>query len=403
MLIPDNIESLQNRFYGRRRRVLILGSTGSIGTSALNLIADNPVRFEVIGLVAGGSRIDELNAQIRTFNPRWVGVGDSSNVKKISANNSELVSGIDEICSLCAQEEVDIVLAGIVGMIGLKPVLAALNADKFVALANKESLVAGGKLVAQALKNHSGALVPVDSEHSALFQVLLGEKIEDISRLILTASGGPFLNQSRSELSCITPEQAVKHPRWNMGPKISIDSATMMNKALEIIEAHWLYAINEERIHVVVHPQSIVHSLVDFCDGTQLAQLSHPDMRGPISYALGFPEGRIAGAVKSLNLEEVGRLDFMPASTVRFPALSLAKQALKSGAAMPLVLNAANEAVVQLFIEGRIVFTDIELYVEKAMEKFADSDFSEYEELRDLDSNVRVFINEIKDISSNRV
>lgn len=391
MLVPINPESINHKLRKSKRRVLILGATGSIGTSALEIIDANPDQFEVIGLVAG-TRGAELRKLAEKYKPKFIGIGSTDNASLLKGISAEIAVGVSEISDLCRHENVDVVLAAMVGVVGLKPVLAALEAGKLVALANKESLVAGGSLVKKALDQNSGSIIPVDSEHSALFQALQGERSEDISRLILTASGGPFLNRSRKELSAITPEQAVKHPRWNMGPKISIDSATMFNKALEVIEAYWLYGIPEDRIHVVIHPQSIIHSMVEFCDGSQIAQLSHPDMKGPISYALRYPNGRVSGAVRSLNLEELGELNFTKLSYERFPAVALAHEALRYGGNASLVLNTANEVAVELFMQQAISFTDIESIVAEAVSSLSGKEPTSFDDLVDLDVQVRAFV-----------
>lgn len=391
MLVPGSSNHLNSKINDSKRRVLILGATGSIGTSALEIIDSNPDKFEVVGLVAG-TRVTELKKLAEKYKPKFIGVGSADKASELKGISSKIAVGVDEISELCRSSEVDVVLAAMVGVIGLKPVIAALESGKLVALANKESLVAGGSLVRKALAQNSGAIIPVDSEHSALFQALQGEKVSDISRLILTASGGPFLKRTRNELSQITPEQAVKHPRWNMGPKISIDSATMFNKALEVIEAYWLYGVAENKIHVVIHPQSIIHSMIEFCDGSQIAQLSHPDMKGPISYALNYPKGRISGAVRTLNLEELGELNFHKLDTERFPAVALAHQALQYGGNASLVLNTANEIAVELFMKGAISFTDIESIVAESVSALSGKEPSSFDELVDIDQRVRSFV-----------
>lgn len=394
MLVPLSHKEMGPLLNKKKRRILVLGATGSIGTSTLDIIRANPDSFEVVGLVAG-SRVGELIKLAQEFRPRYLGIGDSSKAGDLRLDGFELAVGVDQISSLCRLPEVDIVLASMVGVVGLKPVLAALEAGKCVALANKESLVAGGTLVSQAIKKSGGALIPVDSEHSALFQALQGENALDIKRMILTASGGPFLNRSRESLRDITPEEAVKHPRWNMGPKISIDSATMFNKALEVIEAHWLYSMPQEKIHVVIHPQSIIHSMVEYVDGSQMAQLSYPDMKGPISYALGYPDFRVAGAVRSLDLEDLGSLSFIKLDNLRFPAITLAREAIKLGGNCSLVLNSANEAAVELFVKRRIEFTRIESVVADAVSKLCGPEPRSFEELQSIDEQTRAFVNRI--------
>lgn len=394
MLVPLSKKEMGSLAGKKRRRLLILGATGSIGTSTLDIVRANPEAFEVIGLVAG-SRVDELNKLAAEFRPKYIGLGDPSRARDLSISGAKVAVGVDEISALCRLPEVDIVLASMVGVVGLKPVLSALESGKCVALANKESLVAGGALVAKAMKKGGGKLIPVDSEHSALFQALQGEDPKSIKRLILTASGGPFLNRTRESLKNITPEEAVKHPRWNMGPKISVDSATMFNKALEVIEAHWLYGTAEDKIHVVIHPQSIIHSMIEYVDGSQIAQLSYPDMKGPISYALGYPDFRVKDAVKSLNLEDLGSLSFIKLDPLRFPAITLARESIKSGGNASLVLNSANEAAVALFMERRIDFSQIEAVVAECVSKLIGAEPSSFEELAEIDQRARDFVKSI--------
>jgi len=394
MLVPLSKKEMGSLAGKKRRRILILGATGSIGASTLDIIRANPELFEVIGLVAG-SKVEELKKLVTEFRPKYIGIGDKTRAKELTGSGSKIAAGVDEIADLCRLPEVDIVLASMVGVVGLKPVLSALEAGKCVALANKESLVAGGALVARAIKKGGGALIPVDSEHSALFQALQGEDPNSIKRLILTASGGPFLNRSRESLKNITPEEAVKHPRWNMGPKISVDSATMFNKALEVIEAHWLYGAAEHKIHVVIHPQSIIHSMIEYVDGSQIAQLSYPDMKGPISYALGYPDFRVNAAVKSLDLEDLGSLTFVKLDPARFPAITLARESIKAGGNASLVLNSANEAAVALFMERRIDFSQIEAVVAEAVSKLKGGEPSTFEELEEIDRLARDFVKSI--------
>jgi 1-deoxy-D-xylulose-5-phosphate reductoisomerase len=394
MLVPLSRNDLGALAGKSKRRILVLGATGSIGTSTLDIIRSNPDKFEVVGLVAG-SRAADLIKLADEFKPKYLGLGDSSKASELSGLGYKVAAGVDEISDLCTLPEVDIVLASMVGVVGLKPVIKALEAGKCVALANKESLVAGGSLVREALTKGKGSIIPVDSEHSALFQALQGETPRDMKRLILTASGGPFLNRSRDSLRNISPEEAVKHPRWNMGPKISIDSATMFNKALEVIEAHWLYGMPEDKIHVVIHPQSIIHSLIEYHDGSQMAQLSYPDMKGPISYALGYPDYRVAGAVRSLDLEDLGSLNFIKLDPIRFPAIPLARECIKFGGNASLVLNSANEAAVALFMERRIDFSQIESVVAEAVSKLQGPEPSSFEDLQQIDQESREFVKRI--------
>ncbi len=354
---------------GGPRRVLLCGATGSIGRSTLEVIGNHPGKFELVGITAN-SNAGELERIASLHRPKYVGLSDHRAAASLQGREKqafELVVGEAETAELAGLPEVDVVVAAVVGVAGLRSVETAVHAGKTIALANKESLVAAGELV-QGAQSRSGAkILPVDSEHSAIFQALQGVQATDLDSLVLTASGGPFLDRNRRELSGVTPEEAVRHPRWSMGAKISVDSATMMNKALELIEAHWLFGVEESRIEVLVHPQSIVHSLVRLCDGGMLAQLSVPDMRGPIAYAMQYPHGRLGEVMPRLNLEEVGQLSFRKLDQGRFPALRLAREALAAGGLAGAVLNLANEAAVQAFLKRRIAFDGIEPFVEQAL------------------------------------
>lgn len=390
MLVPFNTEdSRLNKVPKHRpRNVLILGSTGSIGISALEIIEKNRDLFSPFGLIAGTNSV-ELNNQIQKYSPKFAGLSDIYKSKDLKIENGSIVSGVSEICKLCAHPDVDIVLATIVGMAGIESVFAAATAGKVIALANKESLVSGGELLKKEIEKSNSVILPVDSEHSAIFQALQGENPNQIKKLILTASGGPFFTRSRADLKGITPEEAIKHPRWNMGRKISVDSATMMNKALELIEAHWLFNVDSEKIEVVVHPQSIIHSSVEFEDGSQIAQLSNPDMKGPISYALNYPRGRVVGAVKSLDLGALGRIDFVNLDQNRFPAVKMAKSVLRQGGSASAVMNSANEAAVALFLDRKLNFDCIESVVDQSIEKFASEKVINLADLIELDKRVK--------------
>ncbi len=342
------------------RRVAILGSTGSIGRNALAVIEAAPDRLRAIGLTAH-SRLAQLQQQARQFEPRWVVASDAERSARHAwdlPSQTELLTGAEGVRRLAAHEDVDIVVAAIVGVAGLTGAWAALDAGKPVALANKETLVAGGPLVMKLAAERQVDILPVDSEHSAIFQALQGGRRQDVKRVILTASGGPFREHSLRQLAEVTVDQALAHPTWNMGPKISVDSATMMNKALEIIEARWLFGLSPDQIDVVVHPQSIVHSLVEFCDGSQIAQLGPPDMKLPIQYALSYPQ-RWPGPAEQLDWTQPRRLDFAPPDHERFPALLLGHEAAREGGSCGAVLNAANEAAVARFLEGRLQFQQI--------------------------------------------
>ncbi len=361
----------------------ILGSTGSIGLSTLDVIRQHPGRFRVTGL-AEGHDVDQLARQIREFGPGIVSVRDEASARRLEdllgPEKPEIRWGIDGAAAVGAAEGADMVVSAIVGAAGLKPTVSAIRAGKDIALANKETLVVAGALVMNLVREHGVTLLPVDSEHSAVFQSLSGHRNEDIRRIVLTASGGPFRNTPAEELKAVGPEQALKHPQWDMGAKITIDSATLMNKGLEVIEAHWLFNMPADRIGVVVHPQSIIHSMVEYIDGCVMAQLGAPDMRAPIAYAIAWPE-RCESGIKTLDLTEIGSLTFEEPDTKRFPALRLAFEALKAGRTCPAVLNAANEIAVAAFLENRIGFTDIPALVDRTLqahEPFTPSSLEEY-------------------------
>ncbi len=344
----------------RAKRLSLLGSTGSIGEQTLAVAQAAPTRFEVVALGAGRS-VDKLAEQVRRFRPALVSVADEAGAaelrERIGAQRVEVLVG-DEGLAAVAEHPADIVVSALVGAVGLAPTLAAIRAGRNVALANKEVMVMAGALVMREVDAHGVALLPVDSEHSAIFQALSGQRTADVARLILTASGGPFRTWTAEQIAEASVEQALNHPNWDMGPKITIDSATLMNKGLEVIEARWLFGIPPERVDVVVHPQSIVHSLVEFVDSSVLAQLGLPDMRVPIAVALAHPE-RIALDLPALDLPELGRLDFETPDRKRFPCLELAFEALRADEAAPAVLNAANEIAVAAFLDGRLRFPEI--------------------------------------------
>ncbi|MDA1132066.1 MAG: 1-deoxy-D-xylulose-5-phosphate reductoisomerase [Proteobacteria bacterium] len=340
------------------KRVSILGSTGSIGVATVELIERGD--FEVVAMTAN-TNVALLAAQARRLRPQMVVVGDESRFGALKALLSdtgiELAAGPEALVEAGARRA-DWVMAAIVGAAGLPATLAAVTQGAVVALANKEVLVCAGDLVLAAVANSGATLLPVDSEHNAIFQVFDFDNREAIERIVLTASGGPFRELPLDEMSTVTPAQAIAHPIWNMGPKISVDSATMMNKGLELIEAHYLFGLGEERIEVLVHPESVIHSMVGYADGSMLAQLASPDMRTPIAHTLAWPR-RMKAPVPRLDLGAVGRLTFEAPDDARFPALSLARQALRSSGAAPTILNAANEVAVDAFLAGRIGFMDI--------------------------------------------
>lgn len=371
----------------------VLGSTGSIGANVLEVARQFPDRFRIVGLSAG-RRIDVLAAQVREFLPECVCVGDPALVAPLeqllpSAYRSRIVAGVEGNCALATLAEADMVVSAVVGAVGLLPALAAIRAGKDVGLANKETLVMAGRLVMSEVQQHQVRLLPIDSEHSAIFQALEAGRKQDVARIILTASGGPFRNWSQAALQHALPEQALAHPNWTMGRKISIDSATLMNKGLEVIEARWLFDVEPERIEVVVHPQSIVHSLVEYRDGSVVAQLGIPDMRIPIAYALSYP-GRLALPLPRLDLTQCGDLTFTPPDHARFPALRMAYDALEAGGVKPAVLNAANEVAVEAFLTGRIGFTQIAEVVDGALCNTAQGDELDLQAILAADQEARV-------------
>ena len=346
------------------QRLVILGSTGSVGTSTLDVVARHPERFEVVGLSAF-QRMDELAAQCRQFRPRVAVVPTEERAAVLRALldgvPTEVCVGAQALCDMAAASDVDSVMAAIVGAAGLPPCMAAARAGKRLLLANKEALVVGAGLFMQAVEQGGATLLPIDSEHSAIFQCLPEDRstwAQRIDHIVLTASGGPFRQRAPESLHDITPEQAVAHPNWVMGRKISVDSATMMNKALEVIEARWLFSLEPERVQVVIHPQSIIHSMVVCRDASVLAQLGTPDMRVPITYGLSYPE-RIESGAPRLDFLQLSALSFEPVDPQRFPGLQLAWEALRAPAGSTAVLNAANEEAVAAFLDRRIRFTDI--------------------------------------------
>jgi 1-deoxy-D-xylulose-5-phosphate reductoisomerase len=353
------------------KHLTILGSTGSIGTSTLEIVAAHPDRFRVEALTAG-TNLELLAAQIRRFSPRLAVVLNGELAARLAEmlpqeGRPEIMSGVEGLVAAATLTETEMVVAAIVGAAGLVPTAAAIKAGKDVALANKETLVTAGHLFMDLVSRHGVKLYPVDSEHSAVFQSIEGHRSDDIARIILTASGGPFLATPTEMLERVTVADALNHPNWSMGRKITIDSATMMNKGLEVIEARWLFDVSPEKIAVNIHPQSIVHSMVEYVDGCVIAQLGTPDMKAPIAYALSYPE-RIATGVKPLDLTEFSGLTFSHPDLQRFPCLGLAYRALAEGESMPAVMNAANEIAVEAFLQGRIGFTGIGRLIEKVMD-----------------------------------
>jgi len=356
------------------KRIAILGSTGSIGRSALDIVSAHRDRFRVTVLTAG-SNVALLDKQVESFAPDVVAVADNKAARELKrrigkkrASLLTILSGQDGIADAAAYEDSDFVLSAIVGAAGLIPTLSAVRSGKTIGLANKEALVMAGRILISESKKYRSKIIPVDSEHSAIFQCIAGHRKAVIRSIILTASGGPFAERSPADMVDITPEEALKHPRWKMGKKITIDSATLMNKGFEVIEAHHLFGLPHQSIDVVIHPQSIVHSIVEFKDRSCIAQLSVPDMKGPIAYALTYPQ-RIDNIIDGLSLHEIGTLTFKKPKKISFPCLSYAYRALEAGGTMPSVLNAANEVAVNAFLKGIIRFTEIPIIIKKTMEE----------------------------------
>jgi 1-deoxy-D-xylulose-5-phosphate reductoisomerase len=373
-----------------RKRVVILGSTGSIGESALKVARDLRDRMEVVGLAAGRSA-DALLKQAHEFKPRAVALYDTTELESLRSqlpSGTVCHGGAEGLIELATLAEADMVLVSIVGTAGLAPALAAIRAGKELAVASKEILVMAGEEVMREAAKHNVPILPVDSEHNAIFQCLVGEPARHVRRLILTASGGPFRQTPAADLAKVTPAQALKHPTWNMGRKITIDSATLFNKGLEMIEARWLFGVPMEQVDVVVHPQSIVHSLVEFVDGSQLAQLSHSDMCFPIQYAVTYPD-RLANCLKPLDLAQVGSLHFEAPDAKRFPALRLAREAGTRGGTLPAVLNAANEIAVPAFLDGKILFPAIWETVEAVMKAHENTEHPSLEQIIRADAWAR--------------
>ncbi len=396
---PPLVAQAPRQYPAFPRRLAIFGSTGSIGQSTLQIVRQNPELFEVVALSAASSGV-LLAEQTKEFRPRYVWLAQEPAARAVRDmlgpdSTTQVLSSIDSsLAHLARSDEVDVVVAAIVGVAGLESTLAALRAGKLVALANKESLVAAGALVEQAILQGGGAIIPVDSEHSAIFQALMGQRLSELSSVTITASGGPFWKNSLAELTQITPEQAVRHPRWNMGAKISVDSATMANKALEIIEASWLFGLTADQIEVLIHPQSIVHSMVHFCDGSCLAQLSWPDMRGPISLALRYPEHRLLGLLPRLRLADLGALHFEAADAERFQALTLGYACLDRASNAAAVFNMANELAVAQFLQRQRAFLDIVSVAQRALDKFAGPALGSLEAIVELGQEVSAWISE---------
>lgn len=378
--------------------VTILGSTGSIGESTLDVISRHPDAYRVFALSCN-SNIEKLVKQCEKFKPDYAVVTSSESAilcsGLLSTKNiqTEVLVGIDGLNAVAIDDAVDIVMSAIVGAIGLEPTLCAVNSGKKVLLANKESLVMAGHLFMQAVNASDAILLPIDSEHNALFQCLpaitKGDKFSGVKKLLLSASGGPFRGKSMEQLEAVTPEQACVHPNWNMGKKISVDSATLMNKGLELIEASWLFSMPPEKIDIIVHPESVIHSLVQYVDGSVLAQLGNPDMRTPIAHALSWPD-RMTSGVADLDLVELGRLNFESPDSVNFPCLRIALEAARVGLDAPAVLNAANEIAVQAFLDRRIGFTQISEVIEDTLDATIFNEPESLAAVKDSDTKARI-------------
>ncbi|WP_088185429.1 1-deoxy-D-xylulose-5-phosphate reductoisomerase [Sphingobium sp. Z007] len=373
------------------KRVSIFGATGSVGLSTLDLIRREPDAYQVVALTAN-SDVDSLAALARETGAAMAVIGQSrlyEALKEALAGSGIAAAAGEEALVEAAAMDADWTMASIVGCAGLRPTMAALKAGRTVALANKESLVSAGGLMMEAATASGATLLPVDSEHNAIFQCLAGSRLDDVARITLTASGGPFRSKSRDEMAAMTPAQAVAHPNWSMGAKISVDSATMMNKGLELIEAAHLFPVGLDRIEILVHPQSVIHSMVEYRDRSTLAQLGSPDMRIPIAHALAWPQ-RIATPCQPLDLARIGRLDFEAPDMERFPALRLARQAAEAGGATPAILNAANEVAVAAFLDGRIGFLDIAMIVEEVLNRYSAATPSVIDDVLAADGRARM-------------
>ncbi|MBX3617268.1 1-deoxy-D-xylulose-5-phosphate reductoisomerase [Nitrosomonas sp.] len=380
------------------RQITILGSTGSIGDSTLDVIARHPDRFQAFALTANHN-VEKMLSQCRRFQPRYAVMLNEKSAEQLAdairadGIKTEILSGIESLEKVASLPEVDAVMAAIVGAAGIRPTFAAARSGKLVLLANKETLVMAGRIFMDLVRENRAALLPIDSEHNAIYQSLPHQFDGDfttagVSRILLTASGGPFRCAPIDSLEQVTPEQACAHPNWDMGKKISVDSATMMNKGLEVIEAHWLFDAPADKIQVVVHPQSVIHSMVAYVDGSVIAQLGNPDMRTPIAHAMGYPE-RIESGVSALDMFKVAQLDFEEPDFNRFPCLRLAYQALTTGGNMPAVLNAANEVAVESFLQRRMPFTAIPIMIENVMRTIKPEDLTSLDDVLRTDSLAR--------------
>lgn len=364
----------------------ILGSTGSIGKQTLEIVRENKDKFRV-GALAANTDIDRLEAQVREFRPRLAAIGDASKYRELKSRIgtlAQVVAGPEGVVEAAAADDCDTVISAIVGIAGLVPTYNAIRSGKNIALANKETLVTAGRIITEEVRRNKVSMLPVDSEHSAIFQSMNGSRPQEVEKLILTASGGPFRNKTKEELKGVKVQDALKHPNWSMGRKITVDSATLMNKGLEVIEARWLFDMLPEKIEICVHPESIIHSAVEFVDGAVVAQLGLPDMKLPIQYALTYPE-RLPMKGKRLSLTDIQNLSFYKPDTERFKCLALALRALQMGDSACVVLNGANEEAVRLFLEEKISFLDIGELIEKTLDKHKAIDNMNIDDVMALD------------------
>ncbi len=373
------------------KNIIILGSTGSIGTSALEVIENNPDKFKVTYL-STNTRIDLILEQAKKFRPRGIIITDDEAYKEVKSLKLDLeVYSKFDLQEIILRDDIDIVIAAMVGFAGLESTLEAVKSGKKIALANKETLVVAGHIITKIIKESGATIIPIDSEHSAILQCLVGENKSQIKKIILTASGGPFLNRDIEDFDTITINEALKHPNWKMGNKITIDSATMMNKGLEVIEAHWLFGMKKDQIDVIIHPQSIIHSMVEFVDGSIKAQLGIPDMKLPIQYALSYPE-RFSVSYSTMDFIKYSQLTFLEPDYKKFKCLALAYKSLELGGNYSVILNAANEIAVQKFLNNEIKFTQIPEIIEKSLEKFGDSKEPDINEIFEWDLRVREYL-----------
>ncbi|WP_075983462.1 1-deoxy-D-xylulose-5-phosphate reductoisomerase [Bacillus massilinigeriensis] len=376
------------------KRISLLGATGSIGTQTLDIIREHPEEFSLVA-ISVGRNIELTRKIIMEFQPKVVSLIEKTDSDKLKAEfpGIKFYNGIEGLSEVAVYDEADMVVNAVIGSVGLQPTLQAIDAKKDIAIANKETLVTAGHLVMESAKRNGIKFLPIDSEHSAIFQALQGEEEKNIERLIITASGGSFRDRTRAELVNVTVNEALNHPNWSMGAKITIDSATMMNKGLEVIEAHWLYSIEYDRIDVLLHKESIIHSMIEFHDSSIIAQLGTPDMRVPIQYALSYPNRLPLKSAKRLNLAEIGKLHFQEMDLERFRCLKFAYDVGKAGGTLPTVLNAANEVAVAAFLEGRISFLQIEDLIEKTITAHNNISNPNFSIIQEVDQQTRQYVN----------